>query len=177
MPSFISSGPVSWKNRLTHPAFWLATGFGSGLLQPAPGTWGSAVAAIAAWFFLSCEPSHPVVILMGLVLITFAVGIWASDTWESKTGQHDSGMIVIDEFAGMWICIVPLANDWHIVDYPWLWLLGGFLIFRLLDIAKPYPINWLDENIPGAMGVMVDDVVAGILSAVILFGIMCLFYI
>jgi len=176
VPSFISSGPAAWQGRFKSPAFWLATGFGSGLLRPAPGTWGSAVAAIAAWFFLSAAPARPVMMLIGLALIAFAVGIWAADTWEAKTGQHDSGMIVIDEFAGMWICLVPLANDWHIVDYPILWLVGGFLIFRLLDIAKPYPINWLDENIPGAMGVMVDDIAAGILSGVLLFGIMCLFY-
>jgi len=80
------------------------------------------------------------------------------------TGEHDSGAIVIDEVAGMWITLLPIA-------YSPIHILLAFALFRFFDIVKPWPISWCDKKLPGALGVMADDVVAGIFSALILGGL------
>lgn len=78
-------------------------------------------------------------------------------------GVHDHGSIVWDEFIGMWITLMALpTNDWQ-------WVAAGFVIFRILDMWKPWPIRWFDRNVHGGMGIMIDDIVAGVISAGILY--------
>ena len=77
-------------------------------------------------------------------------------------GVHDHGSIVWDEFVGIWITLIFLPNTW-------LWLLLGFVVFRLLDIAKPWPISVLDRNVTGGFGIMIDDMLAGVIAAAVLY--------
>ncbi len=149
----------------------IATFFGVGNLRPAPGTWGSAAAVLVAW------PLHGLggfPLLAAATIAVFFVGWWA--TAEATRGQsdHDPSEIVIDEVAGQWIALWPLsAGLWFAGAAPWLfpypgWI-GGFLLFRLFDIWKPGPIGWADRlNSP--LGVMLDDVIAGIFAAIIVTG-------
>ncbi len=140
---------------LSHPASLIATWFGSGLMRPAPGTWGSAAALPFGAGLMILGPGY---LLVGIVLVT-AAGVWASDVYGQARGISDAGEIVIDEVAGMWIVllVVPLA----------IWpVLLAFLLFRLFDIAKPWPAGWCDRKLTGGIGVMADDVVAGIHAAI-----------
>ena len=151
----------NWQGRWTHPAFWIATGFGSGLIRPAPGTWGSLAALFIALPRLGQDNSGQILLLMATV--AFIVGVYVSNAWEKHVGTQDDGRIVIDEFAGMWIAMLPLTLPGF---YTPTNLLLSFILFRLFDIWKPWPIGLLDKNVKGGLGVMIDDVVAGIFAAV-----------
>jgi phosphatidylglycerophosphatase A len=148
------------RELLAHPAGWIATGFGSGLSPFAPGTVGSAVALIP-WFALR-ELPLPFVLL--LIAAAFALGVWASNGVIAKLSIDDPGLIVWDEFVGQWIALLPLLwftrND--------AWILAAFVLFRLFDIAKPWPVSWADRAIKGGFGVMLDDVLAGLYAALVL---------
>jgi len=146
----------------------IATFFYVGLLRPAPGTWGSAVAIPLAWLI------HWGFGFPGLIVATIALyylGWWATKTYTKGTGIHDPGEVVIDEVVGMFIALLPLSGGlWHagvaphIFPYPgWL---GAFVFFRIFDIWKPGPIGWADRR-GNAHGVMLDDVIAGIFAAII----------
>ncbi len=151
---------LNWKGRYTHPAFWICTGFGSGLIRPAPGTWGSLAALL---FAIPVLNSHiPRDILLLIIMLTILAGIFASNIWQRHTGSHDDGRIVIDEFAGMWIAMLPLTFVG--LNTPTNLFLS-FALFRFFDIVKPWPIGWLDKHISGGLGVMLDDVIAGIFAA------------
>ncbi|MGS4943858.1 phosphatidylglycerophosphatase A family protein [Meridianimarinicoccus sp. RP-17] len=146
----------------------IATLGGVGLMRPAPGTWGSA-AAIPLGYGLHVAGGFPLLVLATLAVI--ALGWWAAKAEAAATGTHDAGEIVIDEAAGVWIALWPLSGGlWHAGADPWLfpwpgWV-GAFLLFRLFDIWKPGPIGWADRQ-QGAMGVMVDDVIAGVFAAIV----------
>jgi phosphatidylglycerophosphatase A len=129
----------------------LATGFYSGRLPLCPGTWGS-LAAIIPWFFLR-ELPWPAYLLM-LVLV-FVLGFFVAGSAEKLLDQPDAGPIVIDEFLGMFITLAFAPA------HPAAWVLG-FLLFRFFDIKKPFPCSWFDERIHGGIGIMMDDVIAGI---------------
>lgn len=131
----------------------LATGFYTGRLPLCPGTWGSLV-AIIPWFFLR-NLTLPAYLLM-LVLV-FVVGFFVSGSAEKLLDQADAGPIVIDEILGMFITLICAP------DHPAAWVLG-FLLFRVFDIIKPFPCSWFDERIHGGIGIMMDDVIAGIYS-------------
>ncbi len=148
------------------PSRLIATFGGVGLIRPAPGTWGSAAALPLGWV-LHGLGGFPL-----LALATFAVaalGWWAARAEETATGSHDESAIVIDEVAGQWIALWPLSlglnhagvDPWL---FPWPGWLGAFLAFRLFDIWKPGPIGWADRQ-PGATGVMLDDLIAGVAAA------------
>ena len=148
------------------PSRLIATFGGVGLIRPAPGTWGSAAALPLGWV-LHGLGGFPL-----LALATFAVaalGWWAARAEEAATGSHDESAIVIDEVAGQWIALWPLSlglnhagvDPWL---FPWPGWLGAFLAFRLFDIWKPGPIGWADRQ-PGATGVMLDDMIAGVAAA------------
>jgi phosphatidylglycerophosphatase A len=143
---------------LKHPAGWLACGFGSGLTPKAQGTFGS-LAAVLPWLVLRALPM-PAYLL--IVLVGFAIGVWASDIAGRILGVDDHRSIVWDEFIGLWIALVPA------VVAPWWAVVLGFALFRLFDVWKPWPIGLLDRRLKGGLGVMVDDVVAGIFAAVVL---------
>ena len=99
-----------------------------------------------------------VLVLIGVT----AVGVWAADRADRAWGTHDTGRIVIDEVAGYLITMTLVARD-H-----WVPLVVGFVVFRVLDIVKPPPVRWLDRNLPGGFGVVMDDVAAGVLGMVVM---------
>ena len=136
----------------------LAFGFGSGLSPKAPGTMGT-LAAIPLWWLLAQLPLTSYLIV---VLIAAVVGITICGRAADQMGVHDHGGIVWDEMVGLWLALT-------IIPVSWAWVLAGFLIFRLFDIWKPWPISWLDKNITGGLGIMLDDLVAGALTWLVLF--------
>ena len=139
------------------PWLWLATAGGVGLAPLAPGTWGSAVAALA-YLWLGGAGW----IVQGLALITVTlVGVAAAARAEVAWGGKDPGAVVVDEVAGQWLTLLLLPPRWPVV-------LAGFLLFRLLDITKPPPCRWLERHLPGGWGVMADDLAAGLIGRILL---------
>lgn len=136
----------------------IATGLGLGYLPWAPGTWGTALAVALAFALASVGLSA----YLAIVLLIAIVGSWAASVADRCWGTHDAGRIVIDEVAG-YLLTVALVDRGR-----WAPLLAGFVVFRLLDILKPPPIRWLDRRVPGGLGVMLDDLAAGLLGAALL---------
>ncbi len=151
---------------LATPAGWLACGFGSGLAPVAQGTFGS-LAALLPWLLLR---ELPLWLYLIVLLAGFGVGVWACNVAGRALGVDDHRSLVCDEFIGQWIALIPLSIPaWLPVGgFRWWMLLAGFVLFRLFDVWKPWPISWLDRQLKGGMGVMIDDVVAGIFAAVVL---------
>jgi phosphatidylglycerophosphatase A len=145
---------------LATPAGWLACGFGSGLAPVAQGTFGS-LAALLPWLLLR-ELPLPLYVLV--LLLGFAVGVWACNVASHALGVADHRSLVWDEFIGQWVALLPLL----VLPAPWWTIVVGFALFRLFDVWKPWPISWLDRRVKGGMGVMVDDVVAGVFAAIVL---------
>lgn len=146
------------KPDLKNPIHFLAFGFGAGLAPKAPGTFGTLVALPIWWLLAALLP------LWGYLLATLAViavGPWLCGRTAKDLGVHDHGGIVWDEIAGLLITMIALPVSGMSV-------LLGFLLFRLFDIAKPWPISWLDKHIDGGSGIMVDDIVAGVFAAICL---------
>lgn len=147
------------RGRLTSSlAGWIACGFGSGLAPKAQGTCGS-LAALLPWLLLR---QLPLPLYALVVVLSFALGVWACNVAGRALGVDDHRSLVWDEFVGQWIALVPALLA------PWWAVLAGFALFRLFDVAKPWPIGWLDRRLKGGLGVMVDDVVAGVFAAVVL---------
>lgn len=154
-------------NRLNmrNPCHLLATGFGSGLSPKAPGTMGS-LAAIPCWFLLTQLPLWLYIVAL---LISIIGGISLCQRTSDDMQTHDHGSIVWDEFVGMWITLMVVpASLVTGSGTQWLWVIAGFLLFRLFDIWKPWPIRWFDRHVTGGWGIMVDDIVAGIFAAIVL---------
>ncbi len=151
-------GEVKGQVRLSNPVHLLAFGFGSGLSPRAPGTMGTIVAV--PLYLLMVHFLSPYSYL-ALIIVTFVIGIYLCGRTAKDLGVHDHGGIVWDEFVGYWITMfmVPLT---------WYWVLAGFILFRLFDILKPFPIGWLDRKVGGGLGIMVDDVLAGAYAAICL---------
>ncbi|MCK9538795.1 phosphatidylglycerophosphatase A [Dokdonella sp.] len=149
---------------LSHPAGWIASGFGAGLSPVAPGTAGS-LAALLPWLVLR-ELPWPWYALA--LLVGFAVGVWAAAVSVARLRLADPGAIVWDEFVGQWIALAPLL--WFTGGWPWV--LVGFALFRLFDVAKPWPVSWADRRVSGGLGVMLDDVLAGLWAALVLAGVL-----
>ncbi len=140
-----------------NPIHVASFGFGSGLSPKAPGTFGTLM-AVPLWLGLS-QLDLP---LYGAVLaVTFLFGVFCCGYTAKAMGVHDHGSIVWDEFVGFWITMIAVPAE------P-LWVIAGFALFRLFDIAKPWPIKWLDKKVHGGFGIMIDDVLAGVFAAVIL---------
>jgi len=151
---------------LATPAGWLACGFGSGLTPVAQGTFGS-LAALLPWSLLR---ELPLWIYLIVLLVGFAIGVWACDVAGRALGVDDHRSLVWDEFIGQWIALIPLLlpSLLPVSDFHWWMLVPGFVLFRLFDVWKPWPIRWLDRRVKGGLGVMIDDVVAGVFAAVVL---------
>ncbi|AZV46036.1 phosphatidylglycerophosphatase A [Nautilia sp. PV-1] len=143
--------------------WFLLTGFFSGLLPKAPGTWGSIVAAVLAYVIIVYFP-NPVLTIWLLAVFFSVVGIKLVNDYESKGGIHDDKRIVIDEFAGMFIAVGLFGN---LKEDTLIKVLLAFLAFRLLDIWKPSIIGKIDKKAPGGIGVMGDDILAGIFGGVL----------
>lgn len=140
-----------FKEFIANPYHILAFGFGSGLAPRAPGTAGT-LAAIP--FFLIIQNLHWPLYLLCLV-VSFGLGVWWCDRSSKALGVHDHGGIVWDEFVGYWVTMFMAPTG------P-VWILVGFILFRFFDIIKPWPINFLDRKVSGGLGIMIDDVLAGI---------------
>lgn len=142
------------KTVLTNPIHFVAFGFGSGLAPKAPGTVGTLV-AIPLYLLLQ-ETS---IWLYGLLVFgAFIFGIWLCGESARLLGEHDHGGIVWDEFVGFWITLFMAPTGW-------IWILAGFVLFRLFDVLKPWPIKQVDKQVQGGLGIMLDDVLAGIMAA------------
>jgi phosphatidylglycerophosphatase A len=142
---------------LTHPAGWIATGFGTGLSPLAPGTVGSA-AALLPWIWLR---ELPLMGYLGCVLVVFVLGVWVSRVLVARLRIEDPGCIVVDEFVGQWLALA-------LAPAGWIWIATGFVLFRLFDVWKPWPVSWADREVDGGLGVMLDDAIAGVLAGVVL---------
>lgn len=143
-----------WNNHWIH---FLAFGFGSGAAPKAPGTLGT-VAAIPVYLLLAQLPMWG---YLATIVIAFAVGVYLCEQTSKDMGVHDHGGIVWDEFVGFWIAMIALP-------FHWAWILAGFILFRFFDIIKPFPIGWFDKRVHGGLGIMIDDVIAGIFAFAIL---------
>lgn len=146
----------NWRN----PIHVLAFGLGSGAAPKAPGTFGT-LAAVALYLPLSYL-SLDVYIL--ILLVSAVVGVYLCGKTAQDLGVHDHGGIVWDEFVGFWITMIAAPAGWF-------WIVVGFVLFRIFDIAKPWPINWIDKKVAGGVGIMLDDVIAGIMAAAVLQGL------
>lgn len=135
----------------------IATGLWVGNLPKAPGTWGS-LAALLPWLLIR-GLTLPLYLLV--LLVVFIIGFFAAGSAEKILDRADAGPIVIDEILGMLIALT-LAPD-----HPVAWILG-FILFRIFDIAKPFPVSWFDQRVHGGIGIMMDDVVAGIYALICL---------
>lgn len=152
----------------TLPIRLLATFCLIGYLRPAPGTWGSLAGAIVFVLVLHTPLFQPVWLFMALMSgLIIGLGVWTADTYGRATGRTDAPEVVIDEVAGQWLALMPLL----FLSSPlpgWAETLLAFGLFRLFDILKPGPIGWLDKNIKGGLGVMLDDMAAGLAAAMCL---------
>lgn len=142
------------KVSLRNPVHFLALGFGSGLAPAMPGTLGTVAALPLVWLagqYLSLS------LYVLFTLIACVIGIWLCGVTARDMEVHDDSSIVWDEIAGMLITMIAVPISWQTV-------LAGFILFRVFDIAKPWPISYLDKHIHGGTGIMIDDILAGLFS-------------
>ena len=143
------------------------TFFYSGLLRPTPGTWGSlagAIVGVGIYYYIGLET-----LFMASILL-FLASISIIDSYEAKSGTHDDSSIVIDEVAGVWLAISIALSSWQqlgVDKFGWISVVLAFVFFRILDITKPSIIGRLDRNLKGGLGVMSDDMVAGLFAGLI----------
>lgn len=153
------------KNKLTpkqivsDPVLFLAFGFGSGLAKKAPGTFGT-LAAVP--LYLALVQAQSLIVYSVVTLLVILVGVWICGQAAEKLGEHDFGGIVWDEIAGF------LVTMW-LVPFTWQAVALGFILFRVFDIVKPWPIRWIDRQVHGGLGIMLDDVLAGVFAGGLLF--------
>jgi len=142
-------------------ALFVATLGPMGRMPKAPGTWGSGAALVAApW----CLVPLPLFARLGVLAFILAVGTWAAGRAEKVLGRHDPGCIVVDELLGQWTAFSAFFLTGWTQSMP-LDLLELFLLFRFFDILKPWPIRAVDRSVKGGLGVMLDDLVAGLFAA------------
>jgi phosphatidylglycerophosphatase A len=151
----VNRAPASvWRN----PVHFLAFGLGSGAAPWAPGTVGTAAAVIP--YLLWIQFLSPI-LFVGLLVVTFVIGVWLCEKTSEDLGVHDHSGIVWDEFVGYWLTMFLAPQGWE-------WALVGFVLFRFFDILKPWPVKWADRRVPGGFGIMIDDVLAGVYAWIIL---------
>lgn len=151
------STPIPAKVIFTNPIHFLAFGFGSGLAPFMPGTFGT-LAAVP--IYLAIQPLSPT-LYFAITLAVIIIGVWLCGRSSELLGVHDHGGIVWDEIAGFLVTMFLAPPGWQ-------WIVAGFVLFRIFDIFKPPPIGWMDKKMQGGMGIMMDDVVAGVFALVIL---------
>ena len=138
--------------QLAHPEVLWLTFFGVGFLRPAPGTWGS-VAALGVWWW---GLSHLSMLMQAVLVMVYSVfSWWVCARYLQRSGLHDEPQIVADEVAGLWLALLFVPVAW------WSALLT-FGLFRTFYIVKPSLIGWVDRNTKGGLGVMADDLLAGL---------------
>ncbi|MGL5031400.1 MAG: phosphatidylglycerophosphatase A family protein [Aeromonas sp.] len=151
--SFFVIKPELKRLNLKNPLHLLAVGLGSGLCPKAPGTMGTLVAVV---FYLLVS-GLPTLWFIGLLVVGFVVGIRICQSATDAIGMPDHGAIVWDEVIGFGVTMIAAPAGWE-------WVIAGFLLFRLFDILKPWPICWFDRRIHGGLGIMLDDLIAGLFA-------------
>lgn len=147
------------KLSIINPIHFLAVGLGSGLIRPAPGTWGSLVGLLIGVAVLSFAVTKTFLILTAL---SFLLGCYLCQKTADDMGVHDHGAIVWDEFVGIWIVLLAVP------EINWFWATAAFVAFRFFDILKPYPIRYFDEKWENGFGIMIDDVLAAIYAVMVI---------
>lgn len=142
-----------WK----YPIHFLANGFGTGLMPFAPGTFGTLVGVVLFWFMAPMAPAA----YAAVVVVMFVAGIFISGQTAHDVGAIDPGFIVYDEVVGFLVAMYLLPRDLY-------WIVAGFVIFRIFDIWKPFPIHYVENHLGLGSGIMTDDVIAGIYTLIIL---------
>lgn len=145
---------------LATPSGFLAMGFGSGLSPFAPGTAGSLAALPLAWYLKLLPLGYYLLVVIAATVL----GFYVCDVVGKALKVHDHGAIVWDEFCGLWLSLM-------LVPRHWAWFLLGFLAFRFFDIFKPWPARWFDRHVPNGIGVMMDDIAAGLWALLALWGL------
>ena len=145
------------KQILSDPVLFLAFGFGSGLAKKAPGTFGTLAAIPLYWLFAQAD----LLVYSLLTLIVTVAGVWICGLAAEKLEEHDFGGIVWDEIAGY------LITMW-LAPFTWQAMVSGFILFRIFDILKPWPIKWVDQQVHGGLGIMLDDVLAAVFAGGVL---------
>ena len=135
----------------------LATGFYTGKAPVAPGTFGSLPGLLLCWAISGISVAVTLIVVFGLI----GMAVWVADQAERLLDSKDPGCIVIDEIAGMLVTLVGIPFAWHTA-------LSGFVVFRVLDITKPFPIRALERRLKGGVGVVADDVAAGLIGNLVL---------
>ncbi|HEY3834994.1 MAG TPA: phosphatidylglycerophosphatase A [Bryobacteraceae bacterium] len=146
---------------MPRPHILLATWFGCGYSPSAPGTVGSAAGILIAWLLIS-EAGLSAIWLIPLTLVLTPAGIWAADATARDLGREDPGLVVVDEVLGQWLTASVIIHP------TWQSYALAFALFRIFDITKPWPIRRL-EGLHGGLGIVADDLLAGVYGALILF--------
>lgn len=149
--------PLTYKV-CSRPDYLIAFGFGTGLVAKAPGTVGTLLGVL---IYLPLREMNLSLYLL-FIAACFLLGIYLCERVSKDMGEHDPGGIVWDEMVGYWIVMIAAPVAWY-------WIPVGFVLFRVADICKPWPICWLDKNVGGGLGIMLDDVAAAALAWVCLF--------
>lgn len=142
---------------LRDPVCFLAFGLGLGLMPWMPGTFGGLLAFPVIWL----AANWPLLALVALAVVMSVAGIFICGHAGRRLGVEDHGGIVWDEVCGAFIAMLAVPPQW-------LWWIAAFVLFRVFDIVKPWPVNWFDEHVPGGLGVMLDDIAAGVMAAAVL---------
>ena len=142
---------------LKNPIHFLSLGFGSGLMPKAPGTFGT-LAAIPVYLLMA---DLSVLIYSIIVVALFGIGVYLCQKTTDELKVHDHSGIVFDEIVGFLITMIAVPVTWQ-------WIVAGFILFRIFDILKPWPISWLDKKVHGGLGIMLDDVLAGVFALAIM---------
>ncbi|MFK7890798.1 MAG: phosphatidylglycerophosphatase A [Granulosicoccus sp.] len=148
--------PLSWRDLFASPANFFALGFGLGLAPKAPGTFGTL---LGVPLFLLMPQS--ILVYVVILVVLFFFGVWCCGQSAKDLGVHDHPGIVWDEVVGYLLAMITLPAE------P-LWMCAGFVVFRFFDIVKPWPIGWVDKQVHGGMGIMLDDVLAAVYSLIVL---------
>lgn len=152
---------------LKKPIHFFAFGLGSGLIRPAPGTWGSLLGALLLLPFLSQVFDNTLFNLL-FIAATFALGCHFCGKTSKDLGVHDHSGIVWDEFVGQW-AVMLFAPPFLYAHFGFVAVsIASLLAFRLFDIWKPQPIGWLDRNTAGGFGIMIDDLLAALYALLLL---------
>lgn len=148
---------VSFKELLKRPACFLGFGFGSGLAPKAPGTFGTLAAIPIYWLMQDLS----LTVYLTITIIAFFAGIWICQKSADWLGKEDPSAVVWDEIVGYLVTMAAAPSGWQ-------WMVIGFVLFRFFDILKPWPISIADKKLHGGFGIMLDDVIAGIMALTIL---------
>jgi len=143
---------------LRHPAALVATAGGIGLLPLMPGTWASFAALPCAWAISALAGRGALAVA---AILVFALGCWAAATVAGASGHKDPGFIVVDEVAAQWLVLVAAPLDWRAY-------LAALLLFRVLDITKPWPVRTIERRVAGGLGIMLDDFAAALYAILLL---------